>query len=346
MSAPKKKKKKTTPKRRRKTKKQAIPRGTGVKIAVALALLVGIVVGAGLLLHRYLPPTPEAPKRADQYRAPVTTPTKPPAKTSKTPSSTKSRPARAKAPVYEIYPEKDVAKRPLPKPRRDLPVSGLPRVAIIIDDIGYDRGLTRQFIDLNIPLTFSVLPESPFGDALAKKITARGHELMLHQPMEPREYPSVNPGPGALLSSMTADELIAQLERNLDRLPGVQGVNNHMGSQLTTESSRMYQVFSVIKKRKLYFIDSRSTADTICRPSARMFQVPFAERDIFLDHFQDAAFIRKQFRLLVKEARKHGQAIAIAHPHSLTVQIFKEMLPELQKQVQLVPASEIVHLIS
>ena len=73
--------------------------------------------------------------------------------------------------------------------------------------------------------------------------------------------------------------------------------------------------------------------------------MPFAERDIFLDHFQEAAFIRNQFRLLAKEARKHGQAVAIAHPHRLTVQIFKEMLPELQKQVQLVPASEIVHLI-
>ncbi len=169
---------------------------------------------------------------------------------------------------------------------------------------------------------------------------------MLHQPMEPREYPKVNPGPGALLSAMTADELIAQLERNLDRLPGVKGVNNHMGSLLTTESARMYQVFSVLKKRRLYFVDSRSTAETICRPSARMLQVPFAERDIFLDHFQDAKFIRKQFRLLIKEARKHGQAIAIAHPHSLTVQLFKEMLPELQKHVQLVPASAIVQIIS
>jgi hypothetical protein len=144
---------------------------------------------------------------------------------------------------------------------------------------------------------------------------------------------------------MTADELIAQLERNLDRLPGVKGVNNHMGSQLTTESTRMYQVFSVLKKRNLYFVDSRSTAETICRPSARMFQVRFAERDIFLDHLQEAAFMRKQFRLLIKEAQKHGQAVAIAHPHRLTVDMFRKMLPELQKQVQLVPASELVHLL-
>lgn len=346
MSTPKKKTKKAAPKTRRKTKKKAIPRGTGIKIAAALALLVAIVVGAGLLLQRYLPPAPGTAPADDRAKAPVSAKkTTPPPKPRKVAPPPPKAAAPLKPPVYEIYPVKEQAERPRTPIRPDVPVSGRPRVAIIIDDIGYDRGLARKFMAFKVPLTFSVLPDSPFGDTLVKEIKAHGLELMLHQPMEPQEYPSVNPGPGALLSSMTADELIAQLERNLDGLPGVRGVNNHMGSQLTTESSRMYQVFSVIKKRNLYFIDSRSTADTICRPSAHMFQVPFAERDIFLDHFQEAAFIRKQFRLLAKEARKHGQAVAIAHPHRLTVKIFKEMLPELQKQVQLVPASEIVHII-
>jgi polysaccharide deacetylase 2 family uncharacterized protein YibQ len=342
MSAAKKKKTKTAPKKRRTAKPQTIPRGTGIKIAIALVLLVGIVVGSGLMLQRYLPPAPDTPPAVDRSQAPVADKKRPPPpkpRKAATPSK------KAKPPVYEIYPTRESVDRPRTPIRPDGPVTGLPRVAIIIDDIGYDRGLARKFMAFDVPLTFSVLPDSPFGDILVKEIRAHGLELMLHQPMEPREYPTVNPGPGALLSAMTADELIAQLERNLDLLPGVRGVNNHMGSQLTTESSRMYQVFSVIKKRGLYFVDSRSTADTICRPSAQMFQVPFAERDIFLDHFQEAQFIRKQFRLLAKEAQKHGQAIAIAHPHSLTIRIFKEMLPELQKQVQLVPASEIVHLI-
>ncbi|MCB2170774.1 MAG: divergent polysaccharide deacetylase family protein [Deltaproteobacteria bacterium] len=346
MSTPKKKTKKATSKPRRKAKKKAIPRGTGIKIAVALALLAAIVVGAGLLLQRYLPPAPGTAPAVDRTKKPVTAQkTAPPPKPRKVTPPPPKAATPVKPPIYEIYPTKEKTDRPRTPIRPDRPAAGLPRVAIIIDDIGYDRGLARKFMAFNVPLTFSVLPDSPFGDILVKEIKAQGLELMLHQPMEPQEYPSVNPGPGALLSTMTADELIAQLERNLDRLPGVRGVNNHMGSQLTTESSRMYQVFSVIKKRGLYFIDSRSTADTVCRPSAHMFQVPFAERDIFLDHFQEAAFIRKQFRLLAKEARKHGQAVAIAHPHRVTVQIFKEMLPELQKQVQLVPASEIVHII-
>jgi polysaccharide deacetylase 2 family uncharacterized protein YibQ len=341
MSSPRKKKKKTPAKRRRKTRVKRIPRGTGFKIALALFLLAGIVVGAGYLVHRYLPPSappPPAVERA-QKPAPATKKIPPPERR----ATTQASKTPVAPPIYEIYPERDTAKRPTPPVR---PAVGRPKVAIIIDDIGYDRGLARQFMAFGVPLTFSVLPESPFQRTLVNEIRQRGLELMLHQPMQPKEYPEVNPGPGALLSAMSADELIAQLESNLDRLPGVRGINNHMGSQLTTESTRMYQIFSVLKQRKLYFVDSRSTADTVGRPSARMFKVPFAERDIFLDHFQDAKFIRKQFRRLIKEARQNGQAVAIAHPHRLTVELFKEMLPELQKQVQLVPASEIVHPVS
>jgi len=145
-----------------------------------------------------------------------------------------------------------------------------------------------------------------------------------------------------LLAAMSPDALIAQLNRNLDALPDVKGVNNHMGSRLTAESIRMYQVFSVLKERRLYFIDSRSTVATVCRPSARMFQVPFAERDVFLDHFQEAGFVRKQFKVLIREADKHGQAVAIGHPYPVTVEIFREVLPTLKKRVTLVSASELV----
>ena len=142
--------------------------------------------------------------------------------------------------------------------------------------------------------------------------------------------------------SDSPDELIAQLNRNLDALPGVKGINNHMGSRLTAESTRMYQVFSVLKERRLFFVDSRSTVATVCRPSARLFQVPFAERDIFLDHHQEAGFVRQQFKELMREADKHGQAVAIGHPYPVTVEIFQEVLPALRKRVTLVSASELV----
>ncbi len=326
------KKKPAPTKRRRKPARKRAPRFTLLKIGIGFTLLVAIVGGAGGLLWHYFPPAAPPPQMAK----PAAPETKPPP-----PRVSRTKPPPAK-PVYEVFPPKEVARR-TPKPAPGpVPVDGLPRVAIIIDDIGYDRKLARQFLALDIPLTFAVLPESPFQQSLVKEIRARGREIMLHQPMEPEEYPQVNPGPGALLAAMPPDALIAQLNRNLDALPGVKGINNHMGSRLTAESTRMYQVFSVLKERRLFFVDSRSTVATVCRPSARLFQVPFAERDVFLDHFQEAGFVRKQFKELMREAKKHGQAVAIGHPYPVTVEIFREVLPTLKKRVTLVPASALV----
>jgi hypothetical protein len=112
---------------------------------------------------------------------------------------------------------------------------------------------------------------------------------------------------------------------------------------MTARSEQLYQVFSILKKRGLYFIDSRTTAETICRPSARLFQLRFGQRDVFLDHVQEPEFIRKQLRHLVETAESHGEAIGIVHPHTLTAQILEERLPALRDRVRLVPASAVVH---
>jgi polysaccharide deacetylase 2 family uncharacterized protein YibQ len=166
---------------------------------------------------------------------------------------------------------------------------------------------------------------------------------MIHMPMEPVEYPQVNPGPGTLLTSMSPDELIAQLDDNLNTLPDVKGINNHMGSRMTAESSQMYQIFSVLKKRGLFFIDSRTTAESLGEPSARLFKVPFAQRDVFIDHHLKADFIRKQINELIRVAKKNGTAVGILHPHLTTFEVLQDMLSDLQSQVQLVPASKVVH---
>ncbi len=332
------KKKPAPARRRRKTAKKPPPRQNLIKIGIGLALLVGIVCGAGALLWHYAPPPASPPVPTAGPQAPAAKPQTPRvARTAPKPS-----PAKPDKPVYEVFPRKEIARKAPQRPPVPVPRDGRPRVAIIIDDIGYDRQLLRQLLALDVPLTFAVLPRSPFYRSAVQAIRARGREIMLHQPMEPEEYPQVDPGPGALLADMSPDDLIAQLNRNLDALPGVKGVNNHMGSRLTAESTRMYQVFSVLKERRLFFVDSRSTVATVCRPSARMFQVPFAERDIFLDHFQDAGFVRKQFKALIREAEKHGQAVAIGHPYPVTVDIFREVLPMLKKRVTLVSASKIV----
>jgi polysaccharide deacetylase 2 family uncharacterized protein YibQ len=220
----------------------------------------------------------------------------------------------------------------------------LPKIAIIIDDIGYDKEIVEKFLGLDAVFTFSILPYSPFQKSIAKSVHSKGLDVMLHLPMEPNEYPMVKPGPGALLTSMSPDQLINQLDKDLDSFPFIQGVNNHMGSKMTTVSTQLYQIFSVLKKRKLFFIDSRTTTETICKPSAHLLQVPFAQKDVFLDHIQEPDFIRKQIRRLIHIANSHGEAIGIAHPHTVTYDVFREVLPELKKKAILVGASDVVHI--
>jgi len=167
---------------------------------------------------------------------------------------------------------------------------------------------------------------------------------MLHLPLEPSEYPRVNPGPGVLLSSMSPDALIEQLTKDLDFIPHIRGVNNHMGSEITTISTKMYQIFSILKKRDLFFVDSKTSSDSLCKPSARLLKLPFGERDVFLDHAVDSDSIRKQIRTLLRIAQRQGEAIGIGHPHKTTYQVLREKLPEIKAEVQLVKASSIVEI--
>lgn len=244
-------------------------------------------------------------------------------------------------PPFEIYPliEPPVRDRVVQPP---LP-GKLPRIAIIIDDIGYDSQIAEKFIGLNAAITLSILPHSPHQRQIIRMAREKGLDLMLHLPMEPLEYPGVNPGRGALMTAMPPDTLIRQLNEDLDAVPHIKGVNNHMGSRMTASSEQMNQILSVIKKRDLFFIDSRTTADSKVRSSARLFQVPYAERDVFLDNVLEPAAIRRQIRLLLQKATAHGQALAIGHPHALTFQILQELLPEIQNKASIVPASSMVH---
>ena len=256
------------------------------------------------------------------------------------------KPSAIKIPRFEIYPEKEVPPhKPIPKPVPGIPKE-LPKIAIIIDDIGYDKEIVGKFLGLDAVFTFSILPYSPFQKSIARLVHSKGFDVMLHLPMEPNEYPMVNPGPGALLTSMSPDQLINQLDRDLDSVPFIQGVNNHMGSKMTTVSTQLYQILSVLKKRKLFFIDSRTTTETLCKPSAQLLQVPFAQKDVFLDHIQKPDFIRKQIHRLIHIANSHGEAIGIAHPHAVTYDVLREVLPELKKKAILVHASDVVHIAS
>ena len=313
-----KRKKRRQKKPKRKSRKGGTLKTHLIRAFVGFGILIILVVIAGVFVHHIL---------LDKYT------TEPVAK-----------PRVTKPPRFEVYPkEKIPPRKPISKP--GLPKK-LPKIAIIIDDIGYNEKVAEKFLTLDAVLTFSMLPHNPFQKSIVRAALAKGYEIMLHLPMEPNEYPKINPGPGALLTSMSPDQLISQLNKNLDAIPSVKGVNNHMGSKMTTVSTQLYQIFSILKKRGLFFVDSRTTADTLCKPSARLLQVPFAERDVFIDHIQEPDFIRKQINHLVEIAYSKGEAVGIAHPSTLTYDVLREVLPELKKKAVLVPASKIVHIIS
>jgi polysaccharide deacetylase 2 family uncharacterized protein YibQ len=314
---------------RKGTRKNALPKRSRFSV---LVLTLGIVIIACALGYILMHPA------------------RPGLQAVKTEQTVDTKAPKNNKPQYEVFPveppQPNIPAKPAPA---DAPVhrqpslpEALPQVAIIIDDMGYDKELAQKFINLDGPLTCAILPFCRFSTEIARIADHKGCQVMLHMPMEPNEYPAVNPGKGALLASMTPDERIGQLEKNLDAVPYIKGVNNHMGSKLTTLSDEMNQVFSVLKKRGLFFIDSRTSAATQTRSSARLFKVPYAERDVFLDHVQTRAAVLAQLESLMRIAEVSGKAVGIGHPHEVTYEVLARMMPELKKRVHLVPASEIV----
>ncbi len=217
------------------------------------------------------------------------------------------------------------------------------RAAIIIDDIGYHPRGDAAFLKLDLPLTLSVLPFSPVGRKVAGEAAAKGFEVMLHLPMEPKGYPRSDPGPGALLTGMGTKELVEALIAGLNEVPQAKGVNNHMGSALTEDGKAMAVVMAELKRRGLFFIDSRTSARSRAQAEARRLGVPTARRAVFLDNVPQVEAIKAQLRRLIARAEAEGQAIAIAHPHPATLTALSQMSGELKRRLDLVPASRLTN---
>lgn len=221
--------------------------------------------------------------------------------------------------------------------------TGRPKIAIVIDDLGMNRRNTAALNNLPGPLTLAFLPYA--GDLPAQTAAARaaGHELLIHMPMEPTTQDW--PGPDALLTSLGDDELQARLRRNFQAIQGVVGINNHMGSRLTADSRSMAMVMAELRARDLLFLDSKTTSASAGVREARRHGVPFAVRDVFLDNVPEFAPIMRQLEYLERIARRQGVAIAIGHPHDMTLQALRRWLPEAKRRgFQIVPISTVVAL--
>lgn len=205
-----------------------------------------------------------------------------------------------------------------------------PTIAIIIDDMGHDLTQGMRLVNANSPITLAFLPYRPYTIQLAEAAHRHNKEVMLHVPMANTH--NIGLGQGGLDVNMDKNTTTSILRRDLSAIPYVQGVNNHMGSELTQMQPNMDWVMSELFRYPVYFVDSRTIASTVAGKTASRYKVPSLDRDVFLDNEQNEAYIDRQFHELIRKARENGTAIAIGHPHQATVDYLLKKLPELDQQ--------------
>jgi len=247
------------------------------------------------------------------------------------PATEPARPARprpsARKPRPTAVPAPARAREPSPRAS-----AGNARIAIVIDDLGNDRGALERIAAWRYAVAGAVLPGLADSAAAARHLARSGKEVLLHLPMEPDGYPGVKPGPGVVLRS-DSDERIAQIvAEDLESVPGAVGVNNHMGSAATADPRVMRAVVRVLADRGLFLLDSRTTEASVARRVAEEISLPAVSRRVFLDSVPSAAAIDRSFRELLERARKDGTAIAIGHPYPETMAMLERELPKLEEK--------------
>jgi polysaccharide deacetylase 2 family uncharacterized protein YibQ len=208
---------------------------------------------------------------------------------------------------------------------KDNSSSPQPRISLIIDDIGANLSHAMPFLDLGIPMTFAVLPHLAKSQEAAEIIHADGHEIMLHQPMEPIDH-YLDPGPGALYVGYGSNKITRIMEENISQIPFAIGVNNHMGSRFTAYQEEVLEALQVVKERGLFFVDSLTTNRSMAYKTARNLHMPAAERDFFLDNVLEERAILRQLYGLKRYSLRHGHAVGIGHPFRETASAIQTFL--------------------
>lgn len=251
------------------------------------------------------------------------------------------KPSVRKAEKGAVPPEQMEAKTAPPAPEKPA-IEPRPKIVIMIDDMGNSKKVDDEVLSIDAPLTVAVFPLLSESRRTAEIANSNGKEVLLHLPMEPKDYPKSNPGRGALLTSMDDIAIVTQLYEDIKSVPGIKGINNHMGSKFTEDKDRMRIVLMQMKDKDLFFVDSKTSPKSHNEKMAREIGIKAASRDVFLDNEQNEGYIEGQIQTLKMMAVKHGSAIGIGHPHPATIAALKKAIPEIQKEFDIVHASEIV----
>jgi polysaccharide deacetylase 2 family uncharacterized protein YibQ len=202
-------------------------------------------------------------------------------------------------------------------------------IVLILDDVGFDHQPLAEAMTIDPNVNFAVLPNGRRSTEFAATLHGRGFELLCHLPMEPEGFPHISPGDGAVLTTMSDSEITRITRANVDAIPFARGVNNHMGSRATADRRVMTDVLGALPQG-MYFIDSKTTGNSVAGPIAHAMRVKTATRSVFLDDAKDMAAIRIQLGELTKAAAERGFAIGIGHMYPSTVQVLTEDAPALR----------------
>jgi polysaccharide deacetylase 2 family uncharacterized protein YibQ len=215
-------------------------------------------------------------------------------------------------------------------------------ISIIIDDLGNNLPQDRRAIRLPGPVACAILPHTPHAARLAREAHTSGKEVILHLPMESED--DADPGPGSLAANMHAADISATLDQDLRTVPHAVGVSSHMGSYLTKQPQPMRWLMHALAQRGgLYYVDSRTTPDTVAAAIATELGVPNLERNVFLDDDRRRSAIERQFERLLELAGRQGTALGIGHPYPETLAFLESRLVELNNaHVRLVPPSQLL----
>lgn len=216
------------------------------------------------------------------------------------------------------------------------------KVAIVIDDFGYNMNNVGAFFDIKLPITLAILPSQRYSRRIAQDARSRGYEVILHLPLESWR-PEAKEELDTIRSGMGEDEIRARLKKEISDIPGLSGVSNHQGSKATEDRQVMTDVMQYLKKNELYFFDSFTTAKSVCREVSSDAGVKFARRNRFLDNDNDAASIEKQLAELEAMAFTRGRAIAIGHDRKTTLAVLAKAMPRMAEDgIEFVYLSDMV----
>lgn len=234
---------------------------------------------------------------------------------------------------------KEAAIKKLPQVQKNF---SNPKIAIVMDDFGYNMSDLDTLFGSGLPTTLSILPDLPYSRRVSEMARSKGYEFILHLPLEPHDR-SAPLEPDTIKTDMDSNTISSILNHKIAGFSGLKGVSNHQGSRATEDRATMSVILKDLKKRGLYYFDSLVTDKSVCRELTKEMRIPYAKRDMFLDNESSQEYIEKQVLALRRLAFRRGYAIGVCHDRKNTIMVLNRLLPLLSGEgVEFVPLSDMV----